>query len=382
MIKIKNLKEKIKGAIIILSVVFFSIMYASYNLYVKLQPYSLYVVFLCIMSLLIIDYKKIINQRKKTLIVVLLTIANVFLGSILNSTGFGSIFIMIILLSLILYSEIANFSDKQIKICSLIVLIGNIAFLLSDKKLYNTNVCGYLALAMMPFSLMFLIGNREYSKRRTILGIILSIPLILLTIKVIIESESRGVLLGLISFLIIMLIKNKYLMSKSIFNILVAGILIFEIGFVFLYVQLWNNGVDFSIPYTNKSLYSGREAIWTELLRQLDNNYLYGIGSNYNIQSFSQLNIHNSLLHILVIYGGTNFVLFILLFYNMLKGTNRNINNNRYNKIFMAAIIGMLVVGFFETNLEWSEVNIYFILSVLFCFSTNKERKETNKDEQ
>ena len=42
----------------------------------------------------------------------------------------------------------------------------------------------------------------------------------------------------------------------------------------------------------------------------------------------------------------------------------------------MATIIGMLIVSFFETNLEWTDVNIYFILALLFCCSTDKEDRE------
>ena len=380
MSKINKLVEKIKTLSIIGTVIFFVTMYLSYSLYSKLNKYSLYVVLLFTTLLTILNFSKIFKLKRKSLIIVLLIIANVFFEVIVNSTGIGSIAIILILLFTILSGDIVNIDKNVIDISCFVILIGDIIFLISDKIYYNTNICGYLAFSMFPFAYNFLLGDKKASKKRKLIGIFFIIPLTIMTLDVIIKSESRAAIMGFSVFFIISIIKNKIFMSKRVYNTFIALILICAIGFVFLYVNLWNNNVDFAIPFTEKSLYSGREWIWSELLEKFEDNYLYGLGSNYNIHSFSELNVHNSLLHILVIYGGINFILFSILFYNILRKTNSYIDNNRYNKIFMATIIGMLIVSFFETNLEWTDVNIYFILSILFCFCNN-DRKEVLQNE-
>ena len=45
----------------------------------------------------------------------------------------------------------------------------------------------------------------------------------------------------------------------------------------------------------------------------------------------------------------------------------------------MAAIIGMLVVSFFETNIEWTDVNIYFILAMIFSCNINEKGNKNEK---
>ena len=154
---------------------------------------------------------------------------------------------------------------------------------------------------MLPFSLSFLIGDKNVSRKRQIFGVILSIPVIIMSIMAILESQSRGVLLGFIVFLVFMMLNNKYIKNSKIYSFITCIILVSIIGFVLLYVNMWENNVDFSIPFTEKSLYSGREEIWTELLKQFSDNYMLGVGSHYNIQSFETLNIHNSMLYLLVI---------------------------------------------------------------------------------
>ena len=379
---IEKIIGTVKNGIIISLVAFFTMMYCSYDLYTSLNRYALYVTFLAILCLFVLEIKQVFLKKRTTLIIALLTIAVVFLNLAINNSGYGSLAILIVLLLTILCSDILSVNKSIIKFTCFIIFVGHIIYLLSEKMYYNTNTYGYVAFAMLPFSLTFLIGDKTSSRKRQMMGIIISILIIILTFETIISSESRGALLGILVFFVSMLISNKLLKNKRVYNVITFFILIAIIGFVLLYVNMWKNGVDFSIPFTEQSLYSGREAIWNELLNQFSKNYILGMGSHYDIQSFDSLNVHNSMLYILVIYGSIVFVLFWILLYNTIKHTNRHIENNRYNKIFMSAILGMLIVSFFETNLEWADVNIYFILALIYCYSINgKDRKHNEKRE-
>lgn len=355
-------------------------MYSSYSAYNRLCGYSLYVVFFMTIVLVILEIKNIFNQKRFSLIVSLILIISVLLASIINNTGLGSVAILLILACAMLLTEIIKIDNKLLNIVCFIITIGDILFLLSKKTYYNTNVCGYLTFAMLPFSMTFLEGEKEDRKIRKIVGIILSVIIAIWSIIVIQNSESRGALLGFMVFIIMKFCNNGVLKNKKFYNAFIALILGSTLAFAFLYVRMWNRGVDFKIPFSDKSLYSGREAIWSELLEAYNGkeNFLYGLGSKYNIHSFKVMNIHNSSLYILVIYGGINFIIYSGLLYSTLIKTNKYINNPR-NKIFMAAIIGMLVVSFFETNIEWTDVNIYFILAMIFSCNINEKGNKNEK---
>ncbi len=376
-IKIEGIVKKVELLIIILVISFFSYMYSSYEHYNQLNRYSLYLVLFMNVLITILEFKNILQYKKKQLIIVLIIIANVFFTSIINNNGFGAIGVIINLLCLILLFDVFRIEKKHLRLICLIIAVGDILFLMSNKINYNTNTCGYLAFAMLPFSLVYFLSNSMDKVIRRMIGIIGAVTVIVFTFFTIQGSDSRGALLGFLLFILVVCTSNKILKNKRIYNTLIFILMLSILCFVFLYVNLWNNGVEFAIPFTDKSLYSGREAIWTELLKVFNSgdNYLYGLGSKYNIQSFEVMNVHNSALYILIMYGGINFILFYALFYTTLNKTNKYIDNN-INKIFMATIIGMLIVSFFETNLEWTDVNIYFILAVLFCCSTDKEDRE------
>ena len=380
--KIGAVVNKIKEWMIIIISAYFSIMYCSYDFYTILNRYALYVTFFIMFVLFILEFKNIFQKKRNSLIISLIIIAIVFFTIVVNSSGYGSLAILMILLFAILCSNILNISKSTIKISSFIILMGQIIFLKKKKKYYNTNTYGYISFAMLPFSLAFLIGDKKVSRRRQIIGLILSIPLIILTVEVILESQSRGALLGFIVFIAFMMLSNKYIKNSKLYGFITVIILVSIIGFVLLYVSMWENNVNFSIPFTEKSLYSGREGIWAELLKQFSDNYMLGVGSHYNIQSFETLNVHNSMLYILVIYGSIVFILFWILLYNTIRNNNKYIENNRYNKIFLSAILGMLIVSFFETNLEWTDVNIYFILSLIYCYSIKDNRKDLMENEE
>ncbi len=380
--KIEIVVNKIKEWMIIIVSAYFAVMYCSYDLYTMLNRYALYVTFFMMCILFILEFKNIFQKKRNSLVISLVIIAIVFFTIVANSSGYGSLAILIILLFTMLCSNILNVSKSTIKISSFIILIGQIVFLLSEKRYYNTNIYGYVSFAMLPFSLAFLIGDKKVSKKKQIIGIILSIPVIIMSIMAILESQSRGALLGFIVFIAFMMLNNKYIKNSKLYSFITCIILVSIIGFVLLYVNMWENNVDFSIPFTEKSLYSGREEIWTELLKQFSDNYMLGVGSHYNIQSFETLNIHNSMLYILVIYGSIVFILFWILLYDTIKNNNKYVENNRYNKIFLSAILGMLIVSFFETNLEWTDVNIYFILSLIYCYSIKDKRKDLMENEE
>ena len=92
---------------------------------------------------------------------------------------------------------------------------------------------------------------------------------------------------------------------------------------------------------------------------------LYGLGSNYRFPGSTNLNVHNSLFAIYMIYGIINFVIFLPMLISFIWKMRRN-DSNEINRIATAGIIGMIVVSYYESNLIWGNMFMYVVaLSII-----------------
>ena len=133
--KIEIVINKIKEWMIIIVSAYFAIMYCSYDLYTMLNRYALYVTFLIMSILFILEFRNIFQKKRNSLIISLIIVAIVFFTIVANDGGYGSIAILMILLFTILCSDVLNVNKSTIKLSCFIILIGQIVFLLSEKNI-------------------------------------------------------------------------------------------------------------------------------------------------------------------------------------------------------------------------------------------------------
>ena len=334
--------------------------------------YSMIINFTVGILLFVINVKK---YDSKFLFLIGIMIVNSIGGALINDTGFGSLTTMINLYIILLYADKVNIRKRFIITSSAIIFIGNILFLIADKSNYNTNSIGYLGFAMTVF-IFILYENVE--KKNLIIKVIMLLIAIINVVRIYF-SESRASLMGLIVFLILMIfpfiIKNKKIF-KSITLIIILGAVLFP----YIYVGMWKNNVEIDLGSGNKKFYSGRQEIWSKMMDEFEGKELYGIGSNFRTKSTnSSLNVHNSLFAIYMIYGALNFVIFLPLFIRFIWRMQDK-SNSKSNRIAIAGIIGMLVISYYETNLIWSDVYMFFMILSCIAYSKEELPEEVNED--
>lgn len=318
-----------------------------------------------------------INVKKydsKLLFLIGIMMVNSIVGALMNNTGFGSLTTIINLYIMFLYADKVNIKKNFILISAIIIFIGNILFLFVNESSYNTNSIGYLGFIMTVFAFILY----ENIERKTVAIKIMIFLVVIVNIIRLYFSESRASLMGLITFFVIMIfpfiITNKKIF-KSISLVIILGAILFP----YIYVGMWQNNVQIDLGTGNKKFYSGRQIIWSRMMDEFKGKELYGIGSNFRTKSTNtSLNVHNSLFAIYMIYGTLNFIVFLPLFIRFIWKMQEKAKI-KTNRIAIAGIIGMLVISYYETNLIWSDVYMFFV--VLCCIAYNKKATLQGQDD-
>lgn len=226
---------------------------------------------------------------------------------------------------------------------------------------FNPNTVGFVTLLTIIYTIVFFETNKIFNHKL--------IHLLCITIGYIIifETESRGALLGLITFSFFnYLVPNKIYLKKFFISLCYALATVGSLVFCVYYVSLWEKGFELKSSFSEKSFYTGREAIWSEVLTAFYKQPFIGIGSNFDLQSFRYLNIHNSMLEIMGLYGILVFILFISILWNRMYSLFSKMAEYTELKTVVIGFLSILVVGIFENTLLDSShaFPIYFLIFI------------------
>ena len=237
-------------------------------------------------------------------------------------------------------------------------------------KGYNTNYGGLILITGFAFLMVIMqvlnekkavaygryigeYGKKEgmrYWYKRNWWYIPLYLFLIALAFNIISWYRSRTALMGLIALLLIMIIPEKIVMEKRVNTVIVVLATAGSVLFSGVYILLGSLG-DGGVQLFYKDLISGRNDIWSELWYAFLEKPLTGIGSSYEMKleyMEGMLEAHSAMMDILVVHGLIVFIILCtMLIYRLVAFRNRRIAGS-VDKVLFAAVICMLVTGFFE----------------------------------
>ena len=207
---------------------------------------------------------------------------------------------------------------------------------------------------------------------------LLYVVLIIISFKIISWYRSRTALMGLVVLLALIFIPAKIIINKFIYSTICVLATIGSVAFSGIYILLGgiNGGEGVQLFY--KDIISGRNEIWSELWYAFLDKPFTGIGSSYEMKleyMAGMLEAHSAMMDILVIHGIVVFVLLCGFFLFRLFKFREKAMAGGVNKAIFAAIICVLITGFFE--------NYYivqpFSLILLCLFTINpKKTQSTN----
>lgn len=358
-----KLSLKVNDVLVILYVAVIVICNVVLKNYINLQEQYSIINIIFLSLLLIVNIQKILNNSKRQFIIFIIAILFLLVEKQFNDTGIGSITTIINLYIIILLSQNIKLETKIKKIIFGIIIIFNIIFIFTDNSIYNLNTVAYLLVCMSIIGINFL-NNKKIQKI-----IFLSIICIIIYF-----TESRTSLIAEIFILLMNIFNIEFIKNKKIYKKIILLLLLLSIVFIYIYIYMWNNQITITLGnFSEKNFYSGRQFIWNEVLTALKENVLFGLGSNYELESFSSFNTHNSLLGILSIHGIITFTIFLCLFYKCIVKMNDIDKMNNIKSNMIIGIIAILVVSWFENSLIQPIFQMYLFMILLIGNNENKD---------
>lgn len=362
------LSEKMLTSLVIINLIAF-INFFLFNIYNNLFFY----INLMSIFIIILIQDKFYKKDIETIIFLLFFLAYGFFSLFITNGGVGSV--ISAFYSMLVYFSIKkiHIRDKSIKIIMIFMIVLNVFLFISSpgyyikwyfnrEKYINSNTIGMVIMYTAVYSNVFLKKVKIKNSK------LYSTFIYIISILGILNVQSRGSLLTLVSFLIFDILIPKRLWKKKCFSEF-AYITILLVGLIipYLYTQLYNSGLHFNIPFTQKSLYTGREIIWSNFYHEMDNNILaifFGLGSNADLWSGNALNLHNNYLGIIANFGVIGFILYYGFWFVQIQSLFKKQKMQNYEVSLLMVFFSVLVSGFFEISTLWHTMFFFNFMSL------------------
>lgn len=323
----------------------------------------IYLIFGILMLLLTIAKKKFkvkTNDIVYFVTIFLLTI----IGSVVNKTSMGNLIIINCTCIYIYIFKNTTISTKTKKIIFIFLTLLGIFQILNVEKsvgLYITNKNRYLNPNLISQILLFILiyTNTIFKTSKNIEKLLLIIINVII-FNAIYLSDSRNILItALIYILILYLLPKKIFKNDNIINFtfLIAYILSLIIPMFIVY--LYKNNILISIPFSSKTIFSGREQIWLVLFNDIKNfkDVILGIPTNNYLYLLETTNLHNIYITVFANYGLITLILYYRHIHIEAISKKTNLNYN-----VKWGIIIILLSGIFENIIMTSTLNFLFCM--------------------
>lgn len=369
MINNKKLSIYICEALVIISY----LALISFSVFEIFTQISLYILLLAILALMVL----INNVRTNNAILVILVCLYLLVSIIITSGGIGSVLTFILPIILLFVLERIRFNHNTcnlIKNLSLIVLayvfIRSFSYA-SDWNYHRFNdinpntMSMYLLFAYMYFT-SFMDENTKHKRLK-----LLSLTAISLWSLYNYESRASMVVLALY-FITVLFIKKISLKSIYIFAVI---FILLGILFPVIYLQLYRKGVTLEI--FGKSLYTGREIIWSNMFDAFNENrlaWLVGLGSRVTFWNDKELNVHNNAFAIIVDFGLIGFLIFYIFILKKLKAIKSD--SVRIKKLLLAFVFFAFLLGLTEVTTLWTTTYVLAFFGFGIALSMDRCSRE------
>lgn len=180
-----------------------------------------------------------------------------------------------------------------------------------------------------------------------------------------INLRARGEIMALVAFVILNALPRKILNSKTIF-ILSIMITVLGTAFPFIFLSIYRKGINFVI--LGKSLYTGREKIWSNMFEAFGNDvfkWLFGLGSKVELWENHNLNVHNDYFAIIVNFGVIGYSLFEIYIFRFIKSACALIDDYWERRCWLLMFISSaLILGFVEVVTHWAVIFILIYMGL------------------
>lgn len=234
---------------------------------------------------------------------------------------------------------------------------------------YNTNTAATFTIYTLLCAFILL---EMYYDKGPVMGLFMT-AVLLKGFQLSLWHRARGAFVMLILFMVFrFLVPKKWWTCKGFYTAMCFLATLGSLAFVGLYVVIGTTGANFKLPFFYKEVFSGREAIWLELFHKLLNSekpYMFftGIGTNFELTSFFEKNVHNAMYNFLVIHGVVVFAGILYFIIKRLTKFRVRIAGSRAAACAICAIMAVFFESWFDVDIIWADyaLNLIFLLCVV-----------------
>lgn len=191
------------------------------------------------------------------------------------------------------------------------------------------------------------------------------------------NCSARMSLLVIFLFLILNHVFPKSVFNKTTIPIIALILFVFSLVMPFAYVYLFQNGYQLNQPILGKSLYTGREMLWSEFIYYMGDdviNWLFGIGSKITIAPGTSTvqHLHNNALSIITSFGIVGLMFFYGCIFTFLHKTLRNREIDDFDKSCYITFLVYLVEGLTENSMVGLGVFPLLGIGIMMGYSNHK----------
>ena len=364
---------KCKNEIIILFLNLVTILAClNYTIYETFVNYLVAIDTSCMLAILFTNFK--INKRFLIYLIILLIVA-VF-SCIINGGGIGSLFVLLNFVLLVYTSTFVIISQKWVKLFSVLYILLLLYWsFFGELSLYNPNTIGIIALMGVCFGIIY---SSTLKSKKIAVVFVAVILLVSYQLETEISQSRTCFICGILLTLIVYFLPAKIFSAKPIYWSICIVLTIGSLFWTRLYVYLYKNSIDITLGFSTKNFFSGREAIWIEMWRELESKWITGVGTGYSMNAIVSkgFNVHNSIFNFLVVYGIIVFVLLMVLIFYKFKDQFNKIEFKKLDLSFIAmgCIFIIFIHAFSETTLISSL--FYGPIFTIFCLVNSGSRNE------
>ncbi len=353
--------------------------YISRQYYDKFINYTAMVNFV-ILSIIFfnhVDWIEKIKSKEKELFLLLLAAVISVVNIVLSHSGYGVIFNIMNFLLILYLADKVHFDYK------IYVAIGIACFVIlgtwvgKGDKTYNTNLASMILFSLASFAVTVLVKVTEHYQKELWGKVISLFFMIGIILSWVIKLRARCVVVGICVFTVVNYLIPKVVwgwkwLYRTCVGILISGSILFPLW----YVWLWKSGVTIDTRVFGKRFFSGRDIVWDQFLTAFYKEPFTGIGSDFltKIPDALYTEVHNGLLHILVVHGIFIFAIAAFFLGKRLFQIQEKAVESMVVRQCIAVIVAQAAVSVFENYFIMAFYNIFILL--LFCMGMEKVHLE------
>ena len=343
------------GKIFVILILLTTVTLVNVNVFERYANMALYVNFAFAMFGLVLCRK----FRTHNFSYIALTSVYLLLSVLVSNGGIGSVITFIVPLLLLTSFSFLKFSRKSRRALILIGLF-TVLILFAYSFPYSANFRAYFDTKInsntlgMFIMFFFMIVCVCIDLSRAKMKLLVTLMLVI-SIWGMYNYESRGTTLAVCCFALTLMLPSKFFTRNSFFTIV---FLLIALGTAFpvVYLHLYNIG--YTAEVFGKSLYTGREGIWSTMFSLMKDDtlkILFGMGSKTVLWNHA-LNVHNNFFNIIVNFGVFGFVIYYAFILQQIWNAAKNIKNPTVRKSLSMFVCSVLILGFSETTSLWSVI--------------------------